>query len=372
MTAINFISNLPRGLRSGGFSAMNAAAFHALECHADVHFGDPISPPVNRPRQLLSRVLRELGVRGRFEFFSHARLSRTAAEAAAALGRPADLDFFHGFTPWVATRPLRPYAAWSDCTFRDYVEIYHPHGKFLRSDLDRIEAAEGVWLRSARGVAFTSKWAADRATSQYGLDPNRVAVVGIFGETELPQFDEFAGGDGFAFISTDFAAKGGAVVLEAFRRVRADHPEVTLTIVGDSPKRIEQTGVQRTGFLRKECTEDNERFRAIIARSRAVVHPTISDIAPLLAVEAAYFGCPVIASDRFAIPEIIEHGRTGLLLGDPTNCDQVAAAMTQMLQDETAYCAMRRAAWDKARRDHLRVHFEHRLWAFVEQAMARP
>lgn len=371
MTTINFISNLPRDLRSGGFSAMNAAAFDALECHADVHF-NPISLPVDRPRQLLSRVLREVGLRGHFEFFSHARLSRTAAEAAAALERPADLNFFHGFTPWIATRPLGPYAAWSDCTFRDYIGIYHPLGHFCRSDLDRIEAAEAVWLRSASGVAFTSKWAADRAISHYGLDPLRVAVVGIFGETELPQVDGFAGGAGFAFISTDFAAKGGPVVLEAFRQVRADHPEATLTIVGDSPKRIEQPGVQRTGFMRKECTEDNERFRAILARSRAVVHPTSSDVAPLLAVEAAYFGCPVIASNRFAIPEIVDHGRTGLLVEDPTNCGQVAEAMIQMLQDETAYCAMRRAAWDKARRDHLKVHFENRLWAFVEQAMPRP
>jgi len=47
---------------------------------------------------------------------------------------------------------------------------------------------------------------------------------------------------------------------------------------------------------------------APMARSILATH---SDIAPLLLVEAGYFGCPVDSTRRFAIPDIVEHGRAG-------------------------------------------------------------
>ena len=58
------------------------------------------------------------------------------------------------------------------------------------------------------------------------------------------------------------------------------------------------------------------------------MHPTRSDIAPLLLVEAAMFGCPAIASRAFAIPELVADGESGLLLDAPGDPAEVAAAMT--------------------------------------------
>jgi len=308
-----------------------------------------------------SKLHRLIGSQGSFAFFSEQRLQSIAAEVHSKCQDGARLDFFHGFTPWISTRPKRPYVAWSDCTFHDYLDIYHPREQFRHDDLERIEQAEAEWLRKADHVVFTSDWAVGRAVRQYSLDADRVTSVGIFGEVNLPSRDTYAGGQEFVFVSTNFVAKGGPVVLTAFHEVRRSHPEASLVIVGDPVESEIKPGVRCTGFLRKEVPSEYQQFRQILAGARAVVSATRSDICPLLFVEAGYFGCPVISNRRFAIPEIVDHGRTGFLLDRPQDPRLLARAMCQMLELGDEYTRMREAAWLKTRTIHSRERFEARL-----------
>jgi len=144
-----------------------------------------------------------------------------------------------------------------------------------------------------------------------------------------------------------------------------------LTIIGAPPADFAgKPGVRYAGFLRKEDAAELARFRAVLAGARAVVHPTRSDIAPLLLVEAAMFGCPAIASRGFAIPELVADGESGLLLDAPGDPAAVAAAMTWTLYNPAAYAGMRAAAWRRARDLHGKARFEDRLLAFVDEALA--
>lgn len=367
---IRFVSNLPADLRSGGFSAMNAAAFAAVSDRWLVRYAGPIDPPALSWQKGLSKALRVAGLRGDFSAYSRRRLRTIAAQAAARDWPDSRIDFFHGFTPWVALRPSRPYLAWSDCTFHDYIDIFHDRAQFRPGDLTRVETMEAAWLAGASRVLFTSRWASERAIAGYRLDPARVRSIGIFGEIEPPDLDRYDGGQRFAFVSTNFAAKGGPVVLEAFRRLRASHPAAELTIVGAPPPDLsEQHGVQYAGYLRKESAEENARLRQILASSVAVVHPTQGDIAPLLLVEAACFGCPAIASRAFAIPEIVDDGVGGLLLDRPTDADEVAAAMRWMLENPAAYASMRAAGLRGARERLSKAAFTARLQGEVAEVL---
>jgi glycosyltransferase involved in cell wall biosynthesis len=368
---INFVSNLPKNLRSGGFSAMNAAAFSAISSLETSRYIGPINPPVVLWQKALSKFRRVAGSQGSFFFFSERRLKKIANEVQSQSPADARLDFFHGFTPWILTTPRHPYLAWSDCTFRDYIDIFHCRQQFSSDDLDRIEQAEAAWLKSARRVLFTSRWAAERAISHYALDVCRVGSVGIFGEIEMPPRDDYAGGQEFAFVSTNFQAKGGPTVLSAFREVRKVHTDASLTIVGDAPSNLgAESGVHIAGFLRKEVQGEYRRLLQILGRARALVHPTKSDISPLLLVEAGYLGCPVISSRKFGIPELVDDGRTGLLLDDPSQAAMVASAMRWMLEHTDEYRQMREAAWSKARELHSKRKFEQRLLAFVRESFA--
>ena len=369
---INFVSHLPPDLRSGGFSAMNCAAYTAIKQRYVMHYVGPISIAPDVDQKGYSKLRRILGLPGSFHQYSERSLKKIARQVNQASEVDADLDFFHGFTPWVATKPVRPFVAWSDCTFRDYLAIYHRLKDFDKDDIARIVDSEALWLSRARRIAFTSNWAAENALRDYNLDPRRVDVVGIFGEVNPPDHDAYNGGVDFAFISTNFDAKGGPVVLAALQLVRNQWPDSRLIIIGDAPKALaHERGVIITGFLRKEDIDQNQKFRGILSQVRAVVHPTRSDIAPLLLVEAALFGCPVVASRRFAIPEIVEDSVTGILVDDPTNVNSVAAAMAKLLECDEKYLQMRQMAWKKGRSELSREKFALRLRSFVEISLKR-
>ena len=367
---INFISNLPKDLRSGGFSAMNVAAHSAISSLEPTRYVGPINPPVVLAEKVVSKFRRVTGSQGSFFFFSERRMKIIAESVHEQCAADARLDFFHGFTPWILTRPSRPYMAWSDCTFHDYIDIFHRREQFRPDDLGRIDQAEAAWLKRAQLVILTSQWGADRAISHYQLDPNRVAVVGIFGEIEMPLRDAYDGSMEFAFVSTNFQGKGGTTVLSAFREVKKIHPGASLIVVGDAPSNLAvEPGVSSLGFLRKEIPGEYQRLLEILGRVRALVHPTKSDIAPLLLVEAGYLGCPVISSRKFGIPELVEDGRTGLLLDAPSPA-KVAEAMRWMLEHSEEYQKMRVAAWFSARKLHSREKFEERLRACVREVFA--
>jgi glycosyltransferase involved in cell wall biosynthesis len=345
---------------------MNAAAFSAISKFEFSHYVGPINPPVVVLQKAWSKLRRSAGAQGSFFFFSELRLKKIASEVHSKCQANARLDFFHGFTPWIATRPERPYIAWSDCTFRDYVNIFHSREQFRHDDLERVEQAEAAWLRNASCVLFTSNWAAERAVRDYSLDASLVGSVGIFGEIDMPARDAYAGRKEFAFVSTNFEAKGGQTVLAAFREVRKCHPDALLAIVGDRPSySTPEVGVTFIGFLRKEIPAEYGRFQQILGGACALVNATSSDACPVLFVEAGYVGCPVISTRKFAIPELIEDGCTGLLLDASPHPSIVARAMNWMLEHPNEYQRMREAAWAKARGQHSRKQFEERLCSYV-------
>jgi glycosyltransferase involved in cell wall biosynthesis len=91
----------------------------------------------------------------------------------------------------------------------------------------------------------------------------------------------------------------------------------------------------------------------------------------LLTIEAGYLGCPVISSRRFAIPELVDHKRTGLLLDDSFQTSTVTGAMCWMLEHADEYQQMREAAWAKAHGQHSKRKFEERLLSCVCEVVSR-
>jgi glycosyltransferase involved in cell wall biosynthesis len=75
-------------------------------------------------------------------------------------------------------------------------------------------------------------------------------------------------------------------------------------------------------------------------------------------------GIPVIASGQAGASEVIEHGRTGFVVDDPSSADEIASHLTRLIADPTARAAMGRAAreamkthdWDTVAAQTLRVY----------------
>jgi hypothetical protein len=76
-----------------------------------------------------------------------------------------------------------------------------------------------------------------------------------------------------------------------------------------------------------------EPLFAALRKARAAVFPSYAEAFALAPLEAMVLGCPTVYSRRGSGPELLEHGREGLLI-DPDNPQELADAIIRLLADE--------------------------------------
>lgn len=368
---INFITNIKPSEISGGISGMNAAAYAALSEIADVRYVGPINPPAGGMAAYLSKIQRRLGLTGDFYFYSKSRLLEIATQVARQCDASADFDFYMGFTPWILCSSARPYVAWNDCSFVDYLKIYHNPKRFSKTQQAWLHQSESSWMSRANKVFFSSRWAMDRARIDYDLSANRVDSFGIFGAMAPPDADAWNGSRDFYFISTDFKRKNGHLCRAAMDEVWKIYPDARLRIIGSPPSATDLVAgkVIYEGYFNKRNVEENAAFRAHLSKAFALLHPTDSDITPLTVIEAGYFGCPAISVDDFALREITSPSNHHLLLHRPLNAAHLSASMVKMLADTLAYKQARQNAREFAVSNLRPEAFTERLQSGVKAAL---
>ena len=160
----------------------------------------------------------------------------------------------------------------------------------------------------------------------YGCDPSRVVAVGggatPLGNRTRTQSD----GKAALFVGMDFRRKGGRVLLEAWREVHRRLPDAELWIVGPRENMAAQAGITWLGRLGPEELQD------VRSRAAVFVMPSLFDPWGFVFNEAMASGLPCIGTNICAMPEIIQHGSTGLLV-DPGDPHQLADALLDLLSD---------------------------------------
>jgi spore coat protein SA len=132
--------------------------------------------------------------------------------------------------------------------------------------------------------------------------------------------------------------KGAEELIRAFRKIviEKEHRGVKLMVVGASffggstnmtpfIKRLHEISrdikdkIVFTGFISRKDIQD------IFALGSIVVVPSIvHDASPNVVYEGSSMKIPVVGSVRGGIPELIENGKTGLLVNDPKDIDDLA------------------------------------------------
>jgi len=122
----------------------------------------------------------------------------------------------------------------------------------------------------------------------------------------------------FLFVSTQFEIKGGEALLKAFARVVEAFPGAELDLITHLPERfkalvedIENVRVHEANLNRDELGEH------FLSQADVLVHPTYFDSFGMVVLEALAYGLPVIATDVYAIHEMVEDGKNGILLKPP-------------------------------------------------------
>lgn len=164
--------------------------------------------------------------------------------------------------------------------------------------------------------------------------------------------------------------KGAQVLAEAIPRITIRVPGVQVVIVGsDHPgQRQDSASAEILAYLRTVGLESTVRFLPPVERSRLVhmyqaadvcVLPTLWDNFPNTCLEAMACGVPVVATRVGGLPEIVEDGKSGLLVppnDPPALAEAVAGLLTNTDLLRRLQIGARRRA-EKFSRDHRAKQF---------------
>lgn len=136
-----------------------------------------------------------------------------------------------------------------------------------------------------------------------------------------------------------FRWKGHLELLRALALVKAQHPDVQLAIVGSDYPADSGT----TAMLREHASELGVESNVIFAGQRSDVAallaacdvfalPSFEEPFGLVFAEAMAMKRPVVALDNGGTPEVVEHGKSGLL-SPPDDIDALAANLIRLLDN---------------------------------------
>lgn len=209
----------------------------------------------------------------------------------------------------------------------------------------------GVYAR-ATAIFTLSERTRRSFLDDFGIQPDRVVTMHAGPNFESLPGDVRAGNPGaptILFIGREFRRKGGDVLLDAFRRVRAELPDAQLLVVGPQQPVAEGEGITFLGFLNKDTPEGWAALQAAYRRADVFCLPTRFEPFGIVFVEAMHFGLPCIGTRVNAVSEIIVDGETGFVV-PPDDAAALAERLLTVLRDRGRAQRMGSAGKERAQR----------------------
>lgn len=124
----------------------------------------------------------------------------------------------------------------------------------------------------------------------------------------------------FLFVGTQFEIKGGAALIDAFSRVHARHPQCHLDMVTHLPGEFSLPVSRCVGITAYEARFNRDEIVERFMRNTDVlILPTYVESFGMVALEALSCGLALIATDVYALSEMVENEVNGFLLEPPVS-----------------------------------------------------
>jgi glycosyltransferase involved in cell wall biosynthesis len=255
----------------------------------------------------------------REQYASRARKLTTLVRGAVPLNarwirddRIRDADFLYtwGLVP---LNPRTPFVVELD---NPYVLTFYNLRWFqlLRPALRRV-----LLSRRCRRIVCISEACKSTLRSELGPDvADKAAVVYPYVADRTDHRP--AGGDTvhFLFVSTQYYLKGGRETLQAFERLVQGGANAHLFMVTNPPPEVVAEYRDRPWVTFVPADLDKgELHERYYRRADAFVVPTYLDSFGMVYLEALSFGLPIIATPTYAVPEMVVHDQSGLLVDPP-------------------------------------------------------
>jgi glycosyltransferase involved in cell wall biosynthesis len=285
---------------------------------------------------------------GRAASMVHARLAPSRLRRELAL---RDLEAIH-FPLTVMLPPLdHPPAVTTvlDLQHELLPQLFSPVERLYRRLTYRSSA-----LRSRLVIAI-SQHVKETVVERLGLPPERVRVVHLGLDRE-----RFFPGDAtrepfLLYPANKWPHKNHARLLEAFVRIRQEHPDLRLVLTGSGHESSAYpSGVDALGRV------SDDRLADLYRRASALVFPSLYEGFGQPPLEAMASGCPVAVARSGALPEVCGDAARYF---DPTSVEDLAGAVLDVLsapQDLVARGLERASqfSWEECARGHDAVYRE--------------
>ena len=150
-------------------------------------------------------------------------------------------------------------------------------------------------------------------------------------------------------------SKGHLQFLEVAQRILPEFPRTRFVIVGEATRGEDEKANAILDWIEKANLGDRliltgyrDDVPDVLGAMDLFLFPTHSEAFGLVIVEAMAMGVPVISADCDGVPDIVEHGETGLLV-DPRNVERLTAAVSDLLGNQDKLYAFGQAGRIRAR-----------------------
>lgn len=164
--------------------------------------------------------------------------------------------------------------------------------------------------------------------------------------------------------------KGLDCLIQAMGPLCRDHPDVCLAIAGEGRERealsrlIDKAGLSNKIALLGQRSDIAE----LMDGAYALVHPARWEGFGLVLLEAMRQALPIVATRVGAIPEVVEHDATGILVA-PDDPGAFAAAVSRLLEDAEFAAAAGERGFDRLQREFSPDLMAQRTAAVYEHAL---
>jgi glycosyltransferase involved in cell wall biosynthesis len=234
--------------------------------------------------------------------------------------------------------------------------VHHPITVDRQLELDAAETRQRRWsvkrwyaftrmqkrvARRLPSVLTVSGTSRQEIVDHLGVRPDRIHVVHIGADTGLFSPDPSVRripGRIVTTSSADVPLKGLVYLVEALAKVRTEHPDAHLVVVGkraeDGPvaQAVERHGLE--GAIRFVKGISDAELVDLVRSAEVACVPSLYEGFCLPAAEAMATGTPLVATTGGAIPEVAGPDGETCLAVPPGDSGALAAALSRLLGDE--------------------------------------
>lgn len=248
-------------------------------------------------------------------------------------------------------------------TIHDLQYLYYPE-YFTKTKIRYLKTMVPRSAEAARLVLVPSEFSRRTVIERLNIDPNFVIVVphgiGLREQTEPSDIREQYGlpGHFFVFPAATYPHKNHLLLLEALSRLVKVRPDVQLVFTGAKAWTEWSIAKEMGEKIRREIGKmglaDNVKDLGYVSsadldglyrEATALTFPSHFEGFGAPVLEAMARGCPVIAANATALPEVIgDHG----ILVSPDNAEDWSHAMDRMIEDDELRSTLSKAGLERA------------------------